>query len=281
MNSTLRPATLDAALEALATPSALPVCVLAGGTDHFPLRATQTRAEYVIDISGMPGLREIGRVGASWSIPCLATWSDVMAAALPAQFDGLKQAARQVGGVQIQNAGTLIGNLCNASPAADGIPCLLALDASVELASLHGTRVVPLGDFILGPRQTCRRPDELAVRLLVPDAGGVATFEKLGARAYLVISIAMVAAWARLEAGRIVAARVAVGACGPRAVVLPELAGSLIGQEPGSAIIDPALLAALTPIDDMRAPADYRRKAALELVRRAVAELGRTEALAA
>jgi CO/xanthine dehydrogenase FAD-binding subunit len=119
--------------------------------------------------------------------------------------------------VQIQNSGTVAGNLCNASPAADGVPPLLALDASVELASVAGTRRLKLDDFILGPRRTARRADELLAAILIPKprAAAHSHFLKLGARRYLVISIAMVAAAIESERGKITTARVAVGACGP------------------------------------------------------------------
>ena len=278
MDRYLRPTTLEAALQALADHKR---SVLAGGTDHFPLRANRPRDESVLDITGLPDLRLITPRDDGWWIPCLATWTSILTTLLPACFDGLKIAARQVGGRQIQNAGTVVGNICNASPAADGVPCLLALDASVELASASGRRSVRLADFITGPRCSLIRPDELVLGLHVPTQDGVASFEKLGGRAYLVISIVMVAAWARLDQGRIVAARIAVGACGPRATLLPSLAAALIGQRPASAEIDPRHLEALTPIDDIRAPADYRKTAALELIRRAIHALDRPVALAA
>jgi CO/xanthine dehydrogenase FAD-binding subunit len=278
MDEYLRPTSLNAALAALAE---VPRVILAGGTDHFPRQGAMPQAAPVLDISALPGLRGIERRMGGWFIPCLTTWSDLVSWQLPPDFNALRQAARQVGGVQIQNAGTLLGNLCNASPAADGVPCLLALDASVELASLKGRRVVPLADFILGPRQTALRADELAIGLHIPEGGGVSRFEKLGARAYLVISIAMVAAWARIERGRIIRARIAIGACGPRAILLPELAASLVGQKPERAIITPDYFYALTPIDDVRAPAEYRRHAAVELTRRAVAALAQAGVVAA
>ncbi len=278
MDGYVRPTTLDAALEAL---EQRPHSVLAGGTDHYPLRANRSRSETVLDISNIPGLGGIEQQDSGWRIGCLTTWTDIVKATLPPDFLGLKQAARQVGGVQIQNAGTIVGNLCNASPAADGIPCLLALDASIELASARGRRTMRLSDFITGPRQTQLRGDELAIGLHIPARNGIGSFEKLGARAYLVISIAMVSAWARLEDGVISDARIAIGACGPRAILLPELAAALIGQRPADAVINPAHLAALTPIDDIRAPAPYRRSAALELVRRAIANLATPKALAA
>ena len=187
-------------------------------------------------------------------------------------FGGLKQAAAQVGGRQIQNVGTLAGNLCNASPAADGVPPLLALDAQVELRSVRGTRVLPLAAFVLGPRRTARAGDELMTAVLVPhrDAGSV--FLKLGARRYLVISISMVAITLGLdEAGRVTHAAVAVGACGPVATRLPGLERALLGRSPAAVIPTAEHLAGLAPIDDARAPASYRLDATLELLRRGLA----------
>lgn len=277
----LRPATLEAALALRAERTRT---VLAGGTDHFPARVPHAPDEDILDITDLPGLRAIERRDGHWFIPCLATWSDLIAAPLPPAFDGLRAAARQVGGRQVQNVATVLGNVCNASPAADGIPCLLALDAEVELASLSGTRVLPLAEFVTGPRRTALRPDELALGLRLPDAGAAARgcFLKLGARRYLVISIVMVAAVAELtDDGRIRRARVAVGACSPVAQRLPALEAALVGQVPDPALVRPEHLAPLAPIDDVRATAAYRREAALELLRRAVAALGNAEALAA
>ncbi|MBN8890612.1 MAG: FAD binding domain-containing protein [Rhodospirillales bacterium] len=273
MGSYLRPNTLDAALAAL---SAGPRAVLAGGTDHYPARAADAPEEDILDISALPGLRAIAAHGDHWWLPCQATWSDLIAADLPGAFDALRQAARQVGGAQVQNAGTIVGNLCNASPAADGVPCLLALDAVVRLASRGGAREVGVADFLLAPRRTARRPDELVLGLKVPrhDRPVRSAFLKLGARRYLVISIAMVGAAIECAPdGAIAAARIAVGACGPVATRLPALEAALRGHRPDPALVRPEHLAALAPIDDIRAPAAYRRAAALELARRAVAAL--------
>ncbi len=268
----LRPTTLDDALGALARRD---MTVLAGGTDHYPARVSFAPDEDVLDITALPGLRAIEQRAGHWWIPCLATWTDVITAGLPHCFNGLVEAARQVGGMQVQNVATLVGNICNASPAADGVPCLLALDAEVELASASGTRRLSLSEFVLGPRMTARRPDELVTGLRVPDASGErARFLKLGGRRYLVISIAMVAATAELrQDGRIGRARIAVGACSARAVRLPELEADLVGRYPDPALVRPHHLAALAPIDDIRASADYRRHAALELTRRIIGQM--------
>ena len=166
--------------------------------------------------------------------------------------------------MQIQNAGTLAGNVCNASPAADGIPCLLALDASVELASTAGNRILPLADFLLGARKTARRPDELMLGLRIPrtDETAQSVFLKLGARRYLVISIAMVAAViGRATDGRIVRARIAVGSCSATAQRLPALEAALIGSCGDAPTVLDEHLTPLSPIDDIRATADYRRHA--------------------
>ncbi|MEA2737905.1 MAG: hypothetical protein QOH05_1212 [Acetobacteraceae bacterium] len=275
MGSYFRPSSVADALAALAErPPLTPLVPLAGGTDHYPVRVAQTPDEAILDITALPGLRVIEARADHWWIPCLATWTDIIETPLPPVFDGLKQAARQVGGVQIQNAATLAGNVCNASPAADGIPCLLALEASVELASTAGTRILPLADFLLGPRKTARRADELVLGLRIPrnDETARAVFLKLGARRYLVISIAMVAAvLSRTADGAITRARIAVGSCSATAQRLPALEAALIGTCGDALTILDAHIAPLSPIDDIRATAAYRRHALGTLLQRVVA----------
>ena len=135
--------------------------VLAGGTDLYPAHVGRQIPAPLLDITAIAGLRGIHRDDRGWTIGATTTWTDVVRADLPPLFAALKAAAREVGGVQIQNAGTVAGNLCNASPAADGVPPLLALDAEVELASLVGTRRISLADFLVGSRRTALRPDEI------------------------------------------------------------------------------------------------------------------------
>lgn len=272
----LRPTDLGQALAAL---KAGPLTILAGGTDFYPARVGRPVREDVLDISALPDLQAIGETSEGWRIGALATWSDIAAHALPPIFDGLKLAAREIGGRQIQNAGTLAGNVCNASPAADGVPVLLSLGAEVELASVAGLRRLPLAAFITGNRRTERRPDELLTAIVVPrwpDASR-ATFRKLGARRYLVISIVAVALALALDRdGRIERAGLAVSACSEIAQRLPTLEAELCGQVLTGALaqhIRPEHLADLTPISDVRGTAEYRRDAALTLLRRALAEV--------
>lgn len=272
----LRPTSLDEALAALAQ---RPWTMLAGGTDVYPANVGRPISDDILDVTALPELREIRIVDGAVRIPALATWTDVVRADLPAAFDGLKAAARSIGGVQIQNRGTLAGNLCNASPAADGLPNLMALDALVELSSTTGRREVPVGEFVVGNRRTSRRPHELVTAILVPRPTTTArsTFLKLGSRAYLVISITSVAAVIDVGADRrVAAARIVVGACSEVPARIDAAEARLTGEVATASLaagIQPDDLAALSPIDDVRGTAAYRRDAALTLVRRAVAEL--------
>lgn len=272
----LRPTALDDALVALA---ARRPAILAGGTDFYPARVGRPVAEEVLDLGAIAELRGVREEGDRWRIGALVTWSEVLEARLPRRFDCLKEAAREIGGVQIQNCGTVAGNVCNASPAADGVPPLLALDAAVELASARGRRELPLGDFVLGSRKTAGAPDELVTALLIPRRGAEArsAFLKLGARRYLVISIAMVAVAVELAGdGTIARAAVAVGACSAVAQRLAGLERDLAGRRlaPGiGSVVAPAHLAPITPISDVRGTADYRRDAAVTLVARTLERL--------
>lgn len=253
-----------------------PAQVLAGGTDFYPALGDRPARGAVLDVSGLRDLRGVSIEQDCIRIGGLTTWSEVIRAPLPRCFDGLKSAAREVGSVQIQNRGTVAGNLCNASPAADGVPPLLALDAEVELISLAEARRVPLAEFIVGNRKTVRRADEILTAVLVPRAlaDAASAFLKLGARRYLVISITMVAAVILADAtGRIGAARVAVGSCSVVARRLlgleRDLAGAVIRDGFGGRV-KREHLEPLSPIDDVRATAEYRRDAALTLVERAL-----------
>jgi len=266
-----RPATIEQALAIRATQD---VAVIAGGTDIYPAHAArrawgEPTHKDVLDITAIAGLDRIEATAAGWRIGALVTWSALRAATLPPLFDGLIAAAAEVGGVQVQNRGTILGNLITASPAGDGIPNLLVLDASVEIAG-PSPRRVPVQDFLTGYRATALRADEIAVALHVPNLPGARSgFHKLGARRYLVISIVMAAGIVAVEEGRITSARLAVGACGPVAQRLTALEAALIGVVPAdaAAVVQAAHLAPLTPLDDIRGSAAYRREAALILLR--------------
>lgn len=268
-----KPRTLSAALEALAARQSR---ILSGGTDFFPALGDRPLTTPVVDISGLTEFKGISLNCDQVRIGGLTTWTEVITTPLPRCFDALKSAAREVGSVQIQNRGTVAGNLCNASPAADGVPPLLVLDAEVELVSVGGTRRVPLADFIVGNRSTLRRPDEILAHIFVPRRleNASSTFIKLGARRYLVISISMVATVVAVDkTGRVAEARIAVGSCSAKAQRLRELENALIGVPAHSGLASAVVrehLARLSPIDDVRATAAYRNDAILTLVKRSL-----------
>ena len=269
----LRPGTLDEALAALAETRAT---ILSGGTDLFPALSFGPLRGTVLDISAISELRGTRFTDTHIEIGGRTTWSEILSTNLPRGFDGLKAAAREIGAVQIQNQATVAGNICNASPAADGVAALMALDADITLASHSTTCTLPLKDFVLGNRKTARRPDELLTSIRVPRRleNGASIFLKLGARRYLVISIVMVAANLIADsAGRIREALICVGSCSPKALRLAELEQALAGQPLNaglSKLVRPEHLSALAPIDDVRATAAYRMDAAGILIKRAL-----------
>lgn len=266
-----QPTTLSQALALRAKGGPTP---LAGGTDIYPAMANGARYAALLDLSRVAEFERPIEVGdGGWNISPHVTWTDIAEADLPLQFAGLQAAAIEVGGRQIQNRGTIVGNLCNASPAADGTVALLAMDAIVRLASAKdGQRTTSLADFVVSNRETLCRQDELVIGITAPDWGprSAGAFSKLGSRRYLVISIAM--AGVVLSAGddgRIDRAGVAVGACGPKATRLPDIEDALVGL-PIDRSIPPDIAesgtGALTPIDDIRAAAEYRSAMAPRII---------------
>ncbi|MER9212446.1 xanthine dehydrogenase family protein subunit M [Mesorhizobium sp. M0663] len=249
--------------------------ILAGGTDFYPAQGSKPFRDNVLDINGLVALRGIAEAENHWLVGARTTWTDLVRHPLPAAFDALKQAAREVGSVQIQNVASIAGNLCNASPAADGVPALLVLDAEVELRSAVATRHLPLAEFILGNRRTALQPGEMvtAIRIPKPATAGSSAFVKLGARRYLVISIAMAAARLAVEDGMVRNAAVAVGSCSVVARRLAGVEAALRGRPVGHALataIQSAPMDELSPIGDVRGSAEYRLDAAREIVARAV-----------
>lgn len=251
--------------------------VLAGGTDLYPSSGPELVGP-LLDLTQTSGLQGIEVVDGALRIGACTTWAAIAQADLPPALTALQQAAVQIGGRQIQNAGTIGGNLCNASPAADGIPPLLVLDGEVELASATRTRRMALDKFIIGPRKTALAADEILVAIWIPATGvlGQSAFQKLGARAYLVISIAMVAVRLVVDHGHVRQAMLAVGSCSGVALRLRGVESALVNapvQAAARLIQNADVATALSPIDDIRATAGYRCEAAAELLRRTVAQV--------
>jgi CO/xanthine dehydrogenase FAD-binding subunit len=268
-SSYLRPSSLVDALAARAVPGAL---VIAGGTDLYPAHVGKPLPERLIDVSAVEDMRGLIRTSSEIRFGGAVTWTEIVMAELPPAFRALQDAARQIGSLQVQNRATLAGNLCNASPAADGAPPLLALDAEVELASASGTRRMNLDQFLVGYRKTALRADEILAAVIVPTppAAARSAFVKLGARKYLVISIVMAAALvSRAASGEIAEARVAVGSASARALRLRRLERDLRGHprgRPPSSVVRAEHFTDLIPIDDVRATGRYRAEVARELV---------------
>lgn len=267
-----KPKSLDEALALLSEGSWR---ILAGATDFYPALGNRPLQHDVIDINGIGALRGMTESDSHFVIGARTSWTEVLKAPLPSAFDALKQAAREVGSLQIQNVASVAGNICNASPAADGVPALMVVDAEVELRARHGVRILPLSEFIVGNRQTKLHQDELVTALRIPkmSAVGGSAFVKLGARRYLVISIAMAAARIVLDGqGRIASAAISVGSCSAVAQRLRALEAALAGQRPEAIteIVQSAELGELSPIDDVRGSGGYRRSAAREIVERAL-----------
>ena len=259
--------------ETLILRSRAPNQVVAGCTDYFPAKRQGQNGVDIVDISQVAQLSGIDNVDGIWRIGATTRWSTIAKAGLPPCFDGLQAAAREVGSIQIQNLGTIGGNLCNASPAADAVPPLLTLGAEVELRSVRDARNLPLDKFLTGPRQTALADDEVMTAVIIrnPPTDAGSAFQKLGARRYLVISIAMTAALVRLDrGGRIDLARVAVGACSATARRLPKVEKKLLGKFPIDVKISGSDLHDLSPLDDIRGTRDYRLDAAAEQCRRAI-----------
>jgi CO/xanthine dehydrogenase FAD-binding subunit len=268
-----RPDSLGSAVQLLAEHDAL---IVAGGTDLFPAHVARPLPEKLLDVTRIKELRSITVAADHIRLGGAVRWSEILDGDLPPALDCLKAAAREIGSIQIQNRGTIAGNLCNASPAADGIPPLLALDAEVELVSRRGVRILRLEDFLTGYRSTGKSADEILSAVIFRGDWSRcrSTFRKLGARRYLVISIVIAAATVEIsEFGLVQRIRLAVGAASPVARRLPALEDDLKGLSSEALAqfeITEAHLAPLEPIDDLRATASYRLAAAGELVKRTV-----------
>jgi CO/xanthine dehydrogenase FAD-binding subunit len=265
------PTDLSLALEIAAQPKGK---IVAGGTDVYPTAKKGVLPEFFLDLTRLNGFTDIANQDGMLRIGAATTWTQITKIKLPPAFDALKQAAKEIGSIQIQNTGTIAGNLCNASPAADGVPPLLALDAEVELASAaRGTRVLSLSNFIQGVRKTALADDELMTSILIPapPINARSAFEKLGSRRYLVISISMIAATITCDSDdRIVDARIAVGSCSPVAQRLHRLEHDIIGKSLQDIKITQEHFEPLSPIDDIRGSGSYRLDVVAEQCIRAI-----------
>ena len=268
-----RPETLAEALEIKAErPGAVP---LAGGTDLMvAINFREARPDAILDLTAVPELREWAPDDGRVRVGAGVTYTRLIEE-LGDRLPGLAIASRTVGSLQIRNRGTVGGNLATASPAGDGLPPLYTADAFVELASVRGTRRVPVAEFVSGPKRTCIQPDELIAAFDVASAAGPQQFAKVGTRNAMVIAVCSVALALWPEQRRVAAC---VGSAGPTPLVATEaeeyIAGALDWD--GGRPIDEDALARFgelvagcaRPIDDVRGTAGYRSHAVAVLARR-------------
>jgi len=244
-----------------------PLTPLAGATDlYVALNFGTLETARFLDLWGLDPLRRIEMRDGTLAIGALATYTALIRSRLVrSRLPMLAQAALEVGGMQIQNRGTLGGNVANASPAGDTLPVLAAAEAVVVLRSVEGERRVPLAEFYTGYRASVRRPDELIVALEVPPVEGRQWFRKVGTRAAQAISKVVMAA---VRAPR---PRIALGSVAATVVRLPAVEAALAA---GSGVEEAVerLEDDIRPIDDLRSTAEYRRRVAGNLVRRFWAE---------
>ena len=268
-----RPETFAEALEIKAErPDAVP---LAGGTDLMvAINFREARPDAILDLTAVPELREWAPDDGRVRVGAGVTYTGLIEE-LGDRLPGLAIASRTVGSLQIRNRGTVGGNLATASPAGDGLPPLYTADAFVELASVRGTRRVPVAEFVTGPKRTCIEPDELIAAFDVASAAGPQQFAKVGTRNAMVIAVCSVALALWPEQRRVAAC---VGSAGPTPLVATEAEEYIaraLDWDGGRPIDDDALArfgelvaGCARPIDDVRGTARYRSHAVGVLARR-------------
>lgn len=269
------PTTVDDAVSALAGGGVSQP--FAGGTDLMvQMRSAAPREQKLVDIKRIPELASIAldssglRLGAG-----VSCWEVSQHKGLREAFPGLVEAAELIGSIQIQNRATVGGNLCNASPAADTVPALIAVGAECVIAGSGGRRTLPVTDFVTGPGTTVLGADELLVELVVPAiaVGTADAYLRFIPRGEMDIAVVGAGVSLTLSAdGTCTAARVALGAVGPTAFSVPAAADALVGTSLDEAALERAAAAArdaANPIDDKRGTVTYRRTIAGVLTRRA------------
>jgi CO/xanthine dehydrogenase FAD-binding subunit len=272
------PATLSDAYALRASGAYRPI---AGGTDLMVQLAADVDEppEAVLDLSRVDEIRGVSTDGYEVRIGALTTWTELrQSPVISARLPALAEAAATIGAAQIQNRGTIGGNICNASPAGDSLPVLLAVDAIFELGSSEGLRDVPAREFWIGYRQTALREDELLVRVRFPvDRARRTRFRKVGTRAAQAISKVVLALSYRSDGDAWHDVRVALGSVAPTPIRAPRAEAVLEDSWPHEAVADEAaqvLAAEIVPIDDVRSTAEYRRSVSARVLHRLLREEG-------
>ena len=276
------PTSLADAYALLADAEGAPRRPLAGGTDLMVQIAGEIGEppERILDIWGLDELRGITVEANALIIGALTTYTEIRRSPDVARLAPvLADAAATIGAAQIQNRGTIGGNVVNASPAGDTLPVLLALGAEIVLGSADGERTVAADDFWPEYRTTARRDDELVLRVRIPVAEGrEARFRKIGTRRAQAISkVVMALAWREDGDGRWTDVRLGIGSVAATPVRVPSVEAVLEGSTPARETADAAahtLVEAIEPIDDVRSTADYRRAVAGRVLHRLIRDAG-------
>jgi len=241
---------------------------LAGGTDLVAdMKHNTIDQSIVMDLAGISDLRGIERTDSGLRIGAAVTHTEIQRSPLITEFaPAMIAAALTIGAVQTRNRGTIGGNLVTCVPSLDSGPVLVALDATVKVASSKGRRSMPLTDFFVGPRKTALAPDEILIDIVIPVEmlARPAAFVKFGLRKGQALALVSAAASVLVEGGRITDARVALGAVAPTVIRSPSAEALLVGRSADDVeSLRAAAAAAVTdarPIDDFRASARYRRE---------------------
>jgi carbon-monoxide dehydrogenase medium subunit len=253
---------------------------MAGGTDLLIKRRHQIlHPKTIVSLKKIGGLNRISfSANKGLTIGATALLGDVARHPTILEiYPAIAKAAANTANVQIRNMGTLVGNLCNASPAADNAPTLLAMNAELTILGPQGERTIALEDFFLGPGSTALQPAEIVTSVFVPTPlpGSGSTYLHLSARGRIDCSAASTGVSLSLKGSRVDNVRIFVGACGPTPLRMPRTEAQLINQNITKTIAEKAGLQASKeskPISDVRANEDYRSKMVAVLVKRAILE---------
>ncbi|MGI9356763.1 MAG: FAD binding domain-containing protein [Rhizobiaceae bacterium] len=249
---------------------------LAGGTDVLvQLRADVVTPDTLIDVKKIGGVKKISRVGDGWCIGVAVTGAEMTEhPELSREWPGLVEAMDLIGSTQIQGRATLAGNLCNGSPAADGVPALVAADASATITGPSGTRTLAIEDIPTGPGTTCLEKGELISALHIPARGENAgdAYLRFIPRTEMDIAVVGCAVNLRVDGDTISEARVSLGAVAPTVLLVEGAANAIIGTSLDDKTLDGLAAAAsdaCSPIDDKRGTIKFRTHVAGVLARRA------------
>jgi carbon-monoxide dehydrogenase medium subunit len=270
------PKTFEAAV-AIAAGATGQTRFLAGGTDVLvQLRAAMVIPDDLIDLKHIAGVKDIARTpDGGWRVGIAVSGAELgRHAGLGADWPGVVEGMQLVGSTQVQGRATLVGNLCNGSPAADSVPAMVAAGAWVSVIGPQGSRDVTVEDIPTGPGRNSLKTGEVITSVTLPPRGknGGDAYLRFIPRTEMDIAVVGVAVNLRLDGDRISEARIVLGAVAPKILLVPEAARAIIGTALDDAALQAlsaAAIAASTPISDKRGTAAFRKDIVGVLVRRA------------